>query len=92
MRREHAEAQNNADSAVYTAQKVIREQPVPDDLKPRIETDIQAVQAAVESGDPSSMREATKKLLQSLQEVGTTAPDPSGHQVGGGTKPTGDPR
>lgn len=91
MRRELAEVQNNADSAVYTAQKIVREHSISDDLKAKLESEIAATQAAVGSGDPGSMRAATNALRQSIQDAGVTTPDPSGQQVGGGSKPTGEP-
>jgi molecular chaperone DnaK len=91
MRRELAEVQNNADSAIYTAQKIVGEHSISDDLKAKLESEIAATQAAVGSGDPGSMRAATNALRQSIQDAGVTTPDPSGQQVGGGSKPTGEP-
>jgi molecular chaperone DnaK len=90
MRRELAEVQNNADSAIYTAQKVMREHPISDELKSQLEAEIQTAQSAIESGDPSAMIEATSVLRKSIRDSGVTSPDPSGQQVGGGTESTGE--
>jgi len=72
-RREEVEARNLADSAVYTAEKALREQgdKVPSDVRSEVETKISAVKSAMEGKDIAEIRRRTQELTEAMQKVGT---------------------
>jgi molecular chaperone DnaK len=71
-KREEAEAHNLADSAVYSAERTLRDYAdrVSPDLRTSVETKIEAVRTAMNSGDIRQMRSASEDLDQTLQQVG----------------------
>jgi molecular chaperone DnaK len=73
-RREEVEARNNADSLIYQAEKLIREQgeKVPDDVKEEVESMVAACRSALESGNLEKIQSAVQDLSQSLQKVGAS--------------------
>jgi molecular chaperone DnaK len=85
-RREEVELRNNADSLIYQAEKLLREQgdKVPDDIKSEVEGTITACRSALESQDLSAIRRTVEELSESLQKVGAAmyqqpdAPPPEG--------------
>jgi molecular chaperone DnaK len=90
-RRELIEARNNADNAVYTAEKSLRDfgEKIPADVKSKVEAEIAAVRKAMEGNDNETMRRATDKLFQAVQQIGAAAygtggpTPPGGSQTGG---------
>jgi molecular chaperone DnaK len=85
-RKEKVEVRNRADSAVYGAEKALREHgdKVSDEIRSRVEDRIEAVKEALEGDQPDVIRRRTEELGQALQEIG------SGMYEGGpGTGPTG---
>ncbi len=72
QRKEEVEVRNNADSLVYQAEKVLREQgdQVPGDVKGEVEAQIADTRSALESGDISRIQSATTTLSETLQKVG----------------------
>jgi molecular chaperone DnaK len=72
QRKEAVEARNTADSAIYGAEKFLREQgdKVPSNLRSGTETKIEALKSALEGGDVSTIRQRTDELSQALQQIG----------------------
>ncbi len=85
-RKETVEARNMADSAVYSAEKLLKEQAdkVPAASKSNVEARIAAVKKALEGDDVNAVRQATAELSGAVQELGAamyqeagpTAPPP----------------
>jgi molecular chaperone DnaK len=73
-RREEAELRNNADSLVYQAEKLLREQgeKVPGDVKSDVEGKVAACRSALEGQDLTVLRRAVEELSESLQKVGAS--------------------
>jgi len=95
-KKELAEARNNADSMVYTAEKTLRQfgDRIPADLKSEVEGKVAAVRSAMQGEDIAYIRRTTQELSEAIQKVGTaiygqpgTTPPPG---EGGGPKPGGE--
>jgi molecular chaperone DnaK len=73
-RREEIEARNSADSLVYQAEKLMKEQgeQVPDDLKAEVEGKISACRSALEGQDTAAIQRTVQDLSESLQKVGAS--------------------
>jgi molecular chaperone DnaK len=71
-RKEQVEVKNNADSAVFSAEKVLRDfaDKLPEDAKKQTQEKIDAVKKAVESGDSDRIRAATDALNTQVQTLG----------------------
>jgi molecular chaperone DnaK len=80
------EARNNADNAVYTAEKTLRDfgDKIPDELKGEVEEKAETVRSMMESEDVAALREATDSLMQSVQQIGAAAYQQSEPQDGAG--------
>ncbi|RMF80855.1 MAG: molecular chaperone DnaK [Chloroflexi bacterium] len=94
-RKEQAEVRNQADSAVFTAEKLLRDydDKLPDDAKKQTQEKISAVQAALESDDFDAMRSATDALNQHVQALGASMYEqqgPVGATDADGAAPGGD--
>lgn len=74
-RKERIEARNQADTTVYSAEKVLRDlgDKVPADLRNQVQDAIASVRAVMESEDVEEIRRQTEALSQVLQQVGTAA-------------------
>jgi len=85
-RKEAVEARNMADSAVYSAEKLLKEQAdkVSEGDKKKVETKIEAVKKALEGSDVNAMRQATAELSAAVQEMGAAM-----YQQPGATPPPG---
>ena len=89
-RKEEVETRNNADSLVYQAEKLIREQgeQVPDDLKSEVEGKIAATRSAMQGQDLAHLKKTVQELSESLQKVGAAmyqqpeATPPGGEEPG----------
>ena len=87
-RKEEVEIRNNADSLVYQAEKLIREQgeQVPDDLKSDVEGKIAATRSAMQGQDLAHLKATVQELSESLQKVGAAmyqqpeSPPPGGEE------------
>ncbi|MFH1032477.1 MAG: molecular chaperone DnaK [Chloroflexota bacterium] len=88
-RRELAEAKNNADALVYTAEKTLREQKekIPQEVNQEVEGKIQTVRSALASDNAAAINQAAQELSQALQKIGAAAygqqqqqPPPGGEQ------------
>jgi molecular chaperone DnaK len=89
-KRQFVEAKNEADNAVYSADKVLREggDKVPQEARSHIEEQIQAIRQASEASNTSALKDATAELLKAVREIGVLENAGTG-QVGGG--PAGSP-
>lgn len=97
-RKELIEARNNADSVVYTTEKLLRENAdkIPADMKEQAEAGAQKVRDAMPSEDAETIKRATDDLSQVLQKMGASmyqqpeaggAADPQASQDGGQQAP-----
>jgi molecular chaperone DnaK len=73
-RREQVELRNNADSLIYQAEKLMREQgdKVPGDVKSEVEAKVAAARSALEGQDTSVLQTAVRDLSEALQKVGAS--------------------
>jgi molecular chaperone DnaK len=78
-RKESVEARNTADSAVYSAEKLLREQAdkVSEAAKNEVEAKIEATKKALEGDDINAIRQATAELSTAVQELGATMYEPT---------------
>ncbi len=87
-RKEEVEVRNNADSAVYQSEKMLRDlgDKVPADVKSEIEPKINALKTAMGGRDVADIKNKTDELSQSLQKIGERMYQQTG---GAGTPPPG---
>ena len=73
-RKELIEARNQADNAVYTAEKALKEfgDKVPSDVKSEIEAKSAEVKKAAESDNVEAIKAATESLGQVIQKIGAS--------------------
>lgn len=103
-RKELVENRNNADNAIYTAEKLIKENgdKIPAEIKKEVEDGVSEVKAVINNDDSEAMKTATEKLQQTIQKVGASmyqqagTPPPGGPTDGGaegtdGAAGAGDP-
>ncbi len=90
-KKEEAETRNAADTAVYTAEKTIRElgDKIPADLRQQVEGKISAVRSALQGKDVAFLRRATEELSQTMQQVGMAVYRQAEAPPGGGQPPPG---
>lgn len=71
-RKELAEATNQADSAIFTAEKLLRDfaDKLPEDAKQQTQEKIEAVRKTQETNDVVDMRAATQVLVEHIQTLG----------------------
>ncbi len=88
-KKELAEARNQADAVVYTAEKSLREfgARIPSDLKSRIEAKINEVRSAMQGNEIHTIRRLTQELGELIQQIGATM---YGQGPGGTTPPGGE--
>jgi molecular chaperone DnaK len=86
LRKESIETRNNADSAIYTAEKTLRDlgEKVPGELRSQVEDEIGKVRQALGGEDTAQIRQATDSLMQVVQQLGAAAYQQSGPQAGEG--------
>jgi molecular chaperone DnaK len=91
-RKELIEARNAADSAVYTAEKALRDfgEKVPAGLKSRIEEKVTHVRGLMNGDDVNALTQATQDLSNEIQQIGAAAYQQSG-PAAGGTPPGPEP-
>jgi molecular chaperone DnaK len=91
-RRERIEARNMADSAVYTAEKTLRDlgDKIPADVKSDVESKATALKGILETADTDELKRRAQELSEALQRVGATMyeqqPPPSQPPPGGDGK------
>ena len=90
-RKDEVEARNNADSLIYQAEKLMREQgeKVPGQIKSEVEGKIAACRSALEGNDVGRIRQAVQDLSASLQKVGAAMYQQPGSSGGGPSTPPG---
>jgi molecular chaperone DnaK len=71
-RKQDVEARNVTDSAVYGAEKFLRDNgdKIPETNRAAVQSEIDAVKAAMAGGDPATMTAAAQRLEQVLQQAG----------------------
>jgi molecular chaperone DnaK len=69
------EAKNNADSAVYTAEKALKDlgDKIDDDIKGKVEEAIKKLTGVMESEDTDVINKATEELMEVVQSMGAAA-------------------
>lgn len=95
-KKELIDARNEADSLIYTVERLLREQgdKIPANLKSEIDGKIAAVRSAMQSNDTSRIKSTTRELSEVMQRIGATiyqqsggaTPPPGGSSTGGGGK------
>jgi molecular chaperone DnaK len=84
-RKEQQVVRNEADNAVYTAEKMIRDyrEQLTEDVIEATEEKAEAVRKAMESDDIDELRRKTDDLLRQLQSLGASMYDQAGGVAGG---------
>jgi molecular chaperone DnaK len=74
-RKELIEVRNNADNAVYTAEKALRDlgDKVPGDVRSRVEEAAGKVRQALQNDNADEIRTTTEELNQVIQQIGAAA-------------------
>jgi len=73
-KKDAVEAHNVADSTVYSAEKLLREQgdKVPPELRSQVESGIETLKTAIGNNDIAAMRQQSNDLGQLMQKVGAS--------------------
>jgi molecular chaperone DnaK len=95
LHREQVEARNNADSLIYQAEKLLREQgdKVPQEVQDEIRREVEATRAAMQGEDLGRLQQASQGLAAALQKLGASMyeqPGASPTEEGHGPTPEGD--
>jgi len=93
-KREYAEVRNNADTAVYSAEKFLGEfgEQISADDKKNLEEKTKAAREALSTEDTARIRQAATELGEAIQAVGAQMHQSAGPSTGPGTGPeTGPP-
>lgn len=72
IRRENAEARNNAEQLAYSVEKIVKENEdkIPDDVKAEVQTDLDALKSALAGEDDEAVKTAAAKLSESQTKLG----------------------
>ena len=89
LRRAEVETRNQADSLVYSSEKLLEDNAdkVPEDLKTEVQGKIDALKAAITSNSTPEMQTATTELNSALQRLGEIVYSQSDGPVDGGPVP-----
>jgi molecular chaperone DnaK len=89
-RKETIETRNQADSLVFAAEKLLREQgeQISSDLKSEVESKIGAVKSALEKDEAEAIKRAADDLSQTVQKVGASMYGGAPGAAPGGAGPT----
>jgi molecular chaperone DnaK len=92
-RKEAAEVSNNAEAAIFSAEKLLRDfaDKLPEDAKKQTNEHIEAVRQAQQGGNVETIRSATDALTQHIQTLGGRMYEQPGAAAPEGT-PNGDPK
>jgi molecular chaperone DnaK len=92
-RREEIEVRNQADTAHYQAEKLLREQgaSLPEQIRAQVAEKSSAVKRALDANDVNAMRTAMQELQQAMMAVGQAAYGGNGHDGHGGAGGTPTP-
>jgi molecular chaperone DnaK len=92
-RKDEVETRNQADKAVYDAEKMLHDMgekvPAPDRLA--IETAVTDVKSAIETNDPAPIKSALERLTAAQHKLAESLYQQSGQAGGPGAAPGGDP-
>jgi molecular chaperone DnaK len=90
-RRGMVEAKNQADSAIYTSEKTVKDlgDKVSADLKKQVEDAIAKVRKSLEGDDADAINKATEELMTVVQQLGAAAYQAGGATPGGDVPPAG---
>jgi len=79
-RKEEAEARNAADSAIYVAEKTLREQgeKVPANVRSDVESKVSALRTALQGKDVDKIRRRTQELGMAVQQIGASMYEQAG--------------
>jgi molecular chaperone DnaK len=90
-KRAEAETRNQADSLVYTTEKLLSEHgdKVPEDLKQEVQTNIGALRSAIEQNDVAAMQTAMNTLNASVERLGQAVYSQTGAGSQAGSPPGG---
>lgn len=89
-RREAVEAHNVADSAVYSAEKFLKEnESIPAGARTAVQTQIDATKKALESNDVATMKAAAEQLQAAMQQAGAAMYQQQGQGPASGGAPEG---
>jgi len=79
-RKERAEARNTADSMIYQAEKILREQgdKVPANVKSEVESKISSLRVILDSGSTDELRNRAQELGMALQQIGAAMYEQAG--------------
>ena len=79
-RKEEAEARNAADSAIYVAEKTLREQgeKVPANVRSDVESKVSALRTALQGKDVNQIRRVTQELGMAVQQIGASMYEQAG--------------
>ena len=79
-RKEEAEARNAADSAIYVAEKTLREQgeKVPANVRSDVESKVSALRTALQGKDVNETRRRTQELGMAVQQIGAAMYEQAG--------------
>jgi molecular chaperone DnaK len=71
-RREEVESRNNADSLIYQAEKLLREQgeKIPAGIKSEVEGKVAACRSALQGQDTAYLQRTVQELAESVQKIG----------------------
>ncbi len=88
-RKEEVETRNNADSLIYQAEKLLRDQgeQVPDGLKSEVEDKIAACRSALQGQDLGQIKRTVDDLSGALQKIGAAMYQQPGSAPPGGEEP-----
>ena len=86
--KETAETKNQADSLVYSTEKLISEQgdKIPADMKAKITAPLEALKTALKDGSAAEIKERMDDLQKVAQEVGASLYQQAGPEAAGGTQ------
>ncbi len=92
VRRAEVETRNQADSLVYSTEKLLQENAdkVPEELKTEVQGKIDTLKAAVAANNTAEMQSAMTDLNSALQRVGEAVYSQSSGEQDGGQGPTDD--
>ncbi len=94
-RREEVETRNNADSLIYQAEKLLKEQAeqVPEEVKSEVEGKVAACRSALQGEDIAYMQRTVQDLSEALQKLGASMyqqPEPPPPESDEGSSPPPD--
>jgi molecular chaperone DnaK len=92
VRRAEVETRNQADSLVYSSEKLLEDNAdkVPDELKIEVQGKIDALKAAIASNSTPEIQTATTELNSALQRLGEVVYSQNPGPEDGGAAPGGD--